>query len=122
MARAKKTPLARAKGTEHVLDDVGTIGGALTGAIIGSVGGGLGVIVGSAIGAAIGKVAGTVLDRDSHEGEKHDHELDDAIGVTAGDLGARDIVRDSFAAEKARVEAHRRAIEADLVEAPAEKN
>ena len=115
MARTKeKTGLERARNTEHVLVDVGTVSGAVTGAIVGIVAGPPGMIAGGAIGAALGTVAGAVLDRASHDGEEHERELDEAIGVTSGNIGATDAVRASFAAKQEMAEAHRRALEAEL--------
>lgn len=113
-ANAKKDTLERAANTKHVLVDVGTVSGAVTGAIAGVVAGPPGILVGGAVGAALGTLAGAVLDRESHEFERHDRELDDAIGVTDGDLGAREAARASFAAREERAEAHRRALEAEL--------
>jgi phage tail tape-measure protein len=109
-----KTGLERAKNTEHVLVDVGTVSGAVTGAVVGIVAGAPGILVGGAIGAALGTMAGAVLDRESHSGEKHERELDDAIGVTNGDIGAGEAVRASFASKQEMSEAHRRALEAEL--------
>jgi hypothetical protein len=42
--------------------------------------------------------------------------LDEAIGVTNGDLGATEAVRASFASKAEMAEAHRRALEAELEE------
>lgn len=114
MGRAKKDTLERAADTDHVLVDVGTVSGAVTGAIAGVVAGPAGMVVGGAIGAALGTLAGAVLDRESHAADKHERELDDAIGVTDGDLGAREVARTSLAARQEQAEAHRRALEAEL--------
>ncbi len=114
MGRAKRDTLERAADTDHVLVDVGTVSGAMTGAIAGAVAGPAGMVVGGAIGAALGALAGAVLDRESHAADEHDRELDDAIGVTSGDLGAREAARTSLAARQERAEAHRRALEAEL--------
>lgn len=104
--------------TDHILVDVGTVSGALTGAVAGVVAGPPGVVVGGAIGAALGTLAGAVLDRESHAHDAHDRDLDDDIGVTSGDLGAREAARASFAAKVERAEAHRRALEAELDSEP----
>lgn len=112
--RAKKDTLERAANTDHVLVDVGTVSGAVTGAIAGVVAGPPGIVLGGAIGAALGTLAGAVIDRESHAAEKHDRELDDAIGVTEGDLGAKEAARAAFKARTERAEAHRRALEAEL--------
>lgn len=108
--RSKK----KRESTDHVLVDIGACAGALTGAIVGAAAGPAGVVAGSAVGAGLGTLAGAVLDRESHQKDAHDRELDDAIGVTAGDISARDSIRRTFDAERERVEAHRRALEADL--------
>jgi outer membrane lipoprotein SlyB len=114
--KKEATGLERAKNTDHVLVDVGTVSGAVTGAIVGIVGGAPGMIVGGAIGAAIGTVAGAALDRESHAGERHDRELDDDIGVTNGELSAKEAIRASFASKQEMAEAHRRELEAELEE------
>ena len=120
----EKTGLERARNTDHVLVDVGTVSGAVAGAAVGIVAGPPGMIVGGAIGAALGTVAGTVLDRESHRAERHERELDDEVGVTKGDLGAKEVVRASFTAKEEMAEAHRRALEAELAEGdgPNERN
>jgi phage tail tape-measure protein len=110
----EKTGLERAKNTEHVLVDVGMVSGAVTGAVAGIVAGPPGILVGGAIGAALGTIAGAVLDRESHSGEKHERELDEAIGVTNGAIGAGEAVRASFASKQEMAEAHRQALEAEL--------
>jgi hypothetical protein len=112
--KQEKTGLEAATKTEHVLVEVGAVSGAVTGVVAGMVGGPPGMILGGAIGAAVGAVAGGVLDRESHNHEKADRALDDAIGVTSGDLGARELVRASFASKQEMAEAHRRALEAEL--------
>lgn len=114
MARRTEDELTKTWETDHVLVDIGTVSGALTGAIAGVVGGPPGVVVGGAIGAALGTLAGAVLDRESHAKDAHDRELDDAIGVTEGDLGAREQARASLTARWEKAEAHRRAIEDEL--------
>jgi phage tail tape-measure protein len=112
--KKEETGLERARNTEHVLVDVGTVCGAVTGAVAGLVGGPPGVIAGTAIGAALGAAAGEVLDRESHRQDMKERALDTEIGVIYGDLGAREIVRASFAGKEERAEAHRRELEAEL--------
>src|SRR3974390_2272665 len=46
---------------------------------------------GSQVGAAAGALAGEVLDREAKRSHAHDAELDDAIGVTCGDIGAPNV-------------------------------
>lgn len=114
--KKEKTGLERAENTEHVLVDVGTVSGAVTGAVVGLAAGPPGMIIGGAIGAVLGTVAGAALDRESHRTERHDRELDDDIGVTSGDLGAREAARASFTEKEEMAEAHVRALEAELEE------
>ncbi len=112
--RTKKGALERAANTEHVLVDVGTVSGAVTGAVAGVVAGPPGIVLGGAVGAVLGTLAGAVLDRESHAADRHDRELDEAIGVIGGDLGAKEAARAPFSANAERAEAHRRALEAEL--------
>ena len=77
----------------HALLDASVVAGAATGAVAGMVGGPPGVVLGGVIGAAVGIVSGDALERAARGEQRHDRELDDAIGVTAGDLGARDVIR-----------------------------
>lgn len=115
-AKKERTGLERTQSTDHVLLDVGIVSGAVTGAVAGIVAGPAGMIVGGAIGAALGTAAGQVLDRESHLHEDVERQLDEDIGVVGGDLGAREVVRASFASKAERAEAHRRALEAELDE------
>lgn len=80
----------------HALLDASVLAGATTGAVVGAMAGPPGAVLGGTIGAAVGIIAGSVLDREDHQATRHDRELDDAIGVTSGDLGARDIIRSSM--------------------------
>ncbi|MBX3232564.1 MAG: hemerythrin domain-containing protein [Labilithrix sp.] len=66
--------------------------GAASGAVLGVIAGPPGVLLGGGIGAGIGLLAGATLDEATHAAERHDRELDETIGVTAGDLGARDVL------------------------------
>jgi hypothetical protein len=69
--------------------EAGTIAGEVAGALVGSIAGPPGAIAGMVVGAAVGALAGEVMDEEAERTSRHDHELDDAIGVTRGDLGAR---------------------------------
>jgi phage tail tape-measure protein len=75
---------------EHVLLETATLAGAAGGAVVGAMAGPVGAVVGGAIGAAVGMLAGEALDEDTSRRSAHDRELDDAIGITGGDLGARE--------------------------------
>jgi len=69
--------------------ETGTIAGEIAGALVGSIAGPPGAIAGMVIGAAAGALAGEAIDEEAERTSRHDHELDDDIGVTHGDLGAR---------------------------------
>lgn len=74
----------------HVLLEGATLVAAAGGAVVGALGGPAGVVVGGAVGAATGLLAGTVLERAERSADAHDRVLDDAIGVTTSDIGARE--------------------------------
>jgi len=69
--------------------EVGTIAGEIAGAVVGSIAGPAGTIAGLVLGAAAGALAGEAIDEEAERTSLHDHELDDEIGVTKGDLGGR---------------------------------
>jgi hypothetical protein len=81
------------KHEHHGLIDAATLAGAVSGCATGLVAGPPGVIAGGAIGTAIGYLAGAVLEDEDNRAEEHDEELDDAIGVTSADLGAREAAK-----------------------------
>jgi nucleotide-binding universal stress UspA family protein len=62
--------------------------GAIAGAATGALAGPAGAIAGAAIGTVIGAVAGRVMSSEDERTDAHDRDLDDAIGVTKGSLGA----------------------------------
>lgn len=66
--------------------------GAVGGFALGAIAGPPGAVLGGTLGAGVGLLAGATLDAAEHEASRHDHELDDAIGVTQGDLGARGVL------------------------------
>ncbi len=68
---------------------VGAFAGEIAGAVVGSIAGPAGTIAGLVLGAAAGALAGEALDEEEERKSYHDHELDDEIGVTKGDLGGR---------------------------------
>ena len=72
---------------EHALAEAGVLGGALAGGMLGAIAGPIGILAGVALGSAAGALAGDAIDRDTLEGNAHDKELDDTIGVTSGSLG-----------------------------------
>jgi len=69
-------------------EEAGAIGGEITGAIVGSMAGPPGVVAGMVIGAAAGAMLGKIIDEEAARTSHHDIELDEAIGVTKGDLGS----------------------------------
>jgi len=66
----------------------GAIAGEVVGGIVGSLAGPPGALAGMVIGAAAGALAGEVMDKEAERAHIHDDELDEEIGVTAGNLGA----------------------------------
>jgi phage tail tape-measure protein len=67
-----------------------SLAGVAAGAAVGAVVGPVGAVVGGMIGAAVGSAAGEIIQEENERTSFHDHELDDDIGVTKGDLGAAD--------------------------------
>ena len=85
MTRKRAIP-NRPSGTHT--SEVAAIAGELVGAVVGSAAGPAGAVVGMVAGAMAGALAGHVLEDDARRAGAHDAQVDDAIGVTAGDLGA----------------------------------
>lgn len=71
----------------HALAEAGGVTGALVGAVVGAIAGPIGAAVGGALGSAACALAGESIERAEHARAEHDRELDDAIGVTTGNLG-----------------------------------
>jgi hypothetical protein len=69
--------------------EFGAIAGEIAGAVVGSIAGPPGTLAGLVLGAAAGALAGEAIDEEAERASYHDHELDDEIGVTKGDLGGR---------------------------------
>jgi hypothetical protein len=67
--------------------EAGAIAGEVVGALVGSAAGPAGAAAGMVIGAAAGALVGGVMEQEAERASRHDAELDDAIGVTGGDLG-----------------------------------
>ncbi len=76
----------KTKKLEHEAE--GGAGGAVAGAILGAVAGPPGAVVGAILGAAAGALAGLAIDRGTTENEAVDAGLDEAIGVSGGEMGA----------------------------------
>ena len=66
----------------------GAASGALAGGVMGAGAGPGGIAAGAIIGGIAGAIAGAVLDEDSSTQAERTRELDAAIGVAGGDLGA----------------------------------
>jgi len=80
---SKRPPAAR-----RVHEAEGTASGALVGAVVGAMAGPPGVVAGAIVGGVAGALTGAALDDESSRRAARDRELDDAIGVSGGDLGA----------------------------------
>lgn len=76
------------KETHTHAAEVGTLAGELVGAVLGSAAGPVGTVAGMVLGAVAGDLAGHVLDNEAQRNAAHEGILDDAIGVTRGDIGA----------------------------------
>lgn len=64
------------------------VAGAVTGAVIGAIGGAPGAAVGAILGAAAGALAEFVIEKELAVKKSEDAILDDAIGVSGGEMGA----------------------------------
>lgn len=67
---------------------LGVLAGEIAGGVVGSAAGPAGAVAGMIVGAIAGEVVGEVLQQESARTTLHDQELDAAIGVIGGDLGA----------------------------------
>jgi len=73
----------------HVVREVeGGAAGAAAGAVLGAVAGPPGMVAGAVIGGVVGAVAAGVLDTEADREALHQRELDKAIGMSEGELGA----------------------------------
>ena len=84
----------------YVTLETAALAGAASGIALGAIGGPPGAIVGGILGTAVGMMAGSTLDVAQKRADVHDRELDDAIGVTEGDLGARESAIEGLKAAK----------------------
>jgi phage tail tape-measure protein len=66
----------------------GAAAGAFVGGVVGVAAGPVGLVAGAVIGSVAGALAGAMLDQDASERQARTRELDAAIGVTEGNLGA----------------------------------
>jgi|GEM_PF-1922833 len=82
-------PAHDASSHRHPLHEAGgAAGGAIAGAAMGSIAGPAGVAAGAVIGGVVGAFVAKVADEEAERVSLHDNELDEAIGVSGGDLGA----------------------------------
>jgi hypothetical protein len=94
MTTPTKKPRPEVKGTllsstdRHLHEAGGAAGGALTGAVLGAIGGPAGAAAGAVIGGVVGAIVAKIGDEEAARVSFHDGELDEAIGVNGGDLGA----------------------------------
>jgi hypothetical protein len=86
--KARTRPVVPAPEDRTSMLDYAAVSGAVAGAALGAVGGPPGIVAGGIVGTALGVIAGVGLDNAEYAHDVHDRELDDAIGVTSGDLGA----------------------------------
>jgi len=74
---------------KHVIHEAGgAAGGALAGAALGAIAGPAGIAAGAVLGGVVGAVVAVISDEESERASLHDRELDAAIGVDGGSLGA----------------------------------
>jgi hypothetical protein len=66
----------------------GGVSGAIAGAVLGSVAGPPGAAAGAVIGAVVGTLAANALEGQATDAADKDRKLDDAIGITGGEMGA----------------------------------
>jgi hypothetical protein len=84
----RTTRTTRQARTRNPLLEASTAAGALAGAAVGAVAGPPGVVAGGLIGTAVGGLAGFAATTAETAHDRREHELDDVIGITKGDLGA----------------------------------
>src|SRR4051794_22405092 len=91
-AKKKKNQAELAPGAgfhRHPLHEAGgAAGGAVAGAAVGSIAGPPGIAAGAVIGGVVGALVAKIGDEDAERVSAHDGELDKAIGVTGGEIGA----------------------------------
>jgi hypothetical protein len=89
--KTPRKPADEHEGSSHRLplhEAGGAAGGAIAGAAVGSIAGPVGAAAGAVIGGVVGAVVAKVSDEEADRVSFHDNELDEAIGVTSGSLGA----------------------------------
>ena len=87
--RPKKDKRASEKAKRRVEHEAeGAASGALVGGVVGAAAGPAGVAAGAVIGGIAGALAGAALDEEATTRAARTRELDAAIGVSGGELGA----------------------------------
>jgi outer membrane lipoprotein SlyB len=84
----RKQRVRSLKPESHHTTEAGAVAGELAGAVVGSAAGPVGAVAGMVVGAVAGALTGHFLENDARRVRAHDDELDEAIGVTRGNLGA----------------------------------
>jgi hypothetical protein len=80
---------AKKRKSAHVAHELpGAAGGAVAGAIVGALGGPGGSVTGAVLGGVAGAVAERAIEIEQERESAHQRELDAAIGVSEGELGA----------------------------------
>ena len=80
----KKQKLTNKHPTEAIIAASGTVAGA----VVGSIAGPVGIVAGAIVGSVAGAAAGAVLEDENERVHQHEDELDEAIGVYDGAIGA----------------------------------
>lgn len=88
MKRTKKANVARPSSRRIARESAAAASGALAGSVAGAGGGPAGAAAGALLGAVAGAMAGAVMDQEGSRQSARTRELDRAIGVIDGDLGA----------------------------------
>jgi hypothetical protein len=76
------------KKKSHRKEEIVGAAGALAGGAVGAIGGPAGIVAGAIMGGAIGAAVGHTLVKDDERRHEVDEDLDKAIGVSGGDMGA----------------------------------
>jgi hypothetical protein len=88
MSKQRKVKRAVPRAGTHHTEEAAAIAGEIAGGIVGSVAGPAGTVAGMIIGAVAGSVVGAGIEAGERESAEHEKELDDAIGVRGGNMGA----------------------------------
>jgi hypothetical protein len=79
----------KARNREHLAHELeAAAGGAAVGAVVGMIGGPIGAAAGAAVGGAAAALAEAMVEQHDEQTRDRNDELDEIIGVTAGEIGA----------------------------------